>query len=126
MTVKINIITAPDKVYTDGINLLLVCPSNQLLKSIQDDILTDIQQDINVYIFQNNKESITWLIEVFQFCEFVILDIDSIDYPERDLIGYFMSKNKTHWLTNAHQSVYTNINKNQIYNLLDIKNQIGG
>lgn len=126
MTVKINIITPPDKVYTDGINLLLVCPGNRLLKSIQDEILTDIDQNINVYIFQNNKEYLTWLIDVFQLCDLTILDIDFIDYPERDLIGYFMAKTKTYWLTNADNTVYSIVNKNQIYDLTDIKHRIGG
>lgn len=126
MTVKINIITPPDKLYTDGLNMLLVCPGNRLLKSIQDDILSLIDQDVNVYIFQNNKDQLTWLIDVFQLCNIVILDIDFIDYPERDLLGYFLAKPKTYWLTNADNPAYSIINKNRIYDLADIKNQIGG
>jgi len=127
MEIKINLITPPDKVNTEGFDLLLIYPSNELLKELQDRFLATVDQDVNLYLYKQEAEEleIDWLFDVSKFADTVIIDIDSTPYPVRDLVSYFLASSKTYWLTNAHNPIYNNINKNRIINLETLAN-IGG
>jgi len=127
MEIKINLITPPDKVNTEGFDLLLIYPSNELLKELQDRFLTTVDQDVNLYLYKQEAEEleIDWLFDVSKFADTIIIDIDSTPYPVRDLVSYFLASSKTYWLTNAHNPIYNNINKNRIINLETLAN-IGG
>jgi len=121
---KINVITAPDYVYTEGVNMLLVYPSEHLLKTLQDNILSQVEVDVNVYV-NNNDDNIEWLLNVYKIADVCIIDVDNVAPLIRDTIGYFLANTKTYWLTNGENIVYNKINKNRIMNIEDITN-IGG
>lgn len=121
---KINVITAPDYVYTEGVNMLLVHPSDELLKTLQDNVLSQSEADVNIYI-QNDQDNIEWMLNTYKIADVCIIDVDNVVPAIRDAIGYFLANTKTYWLTNGENIVYNNINKNRIMNIEDITN-IGG
>lgn len=127
MEIKINLITPPDKVNTQGLNLLLVYPSHELLTEIQNRFLATVETDVNLYLYNciDEEMEIDWLLDVAKFCDTIVLDIDNMRYPERDLTAFFLANPRTYWLTNAVDSVYNKLNKNRILNLETIA-EIGG
>lgn len=128
MTNQIKIITAPDILYNDSIQILLVSPSKTLQKELQDKYLATTDHDINVYYFNEevyNKENTAWLLSVFKMSDITIIDVDNTPSYLRDLLSYMIGKNKTYWLTNAHDIVYSHISDNRVYTL-DFMSTIGG
>jgi len=127
MEIKINLITPPDKVNTQGFDLLLIYPSNELLKELQDRLLSKIDCDVNLYLYKQEQDDLEldWLFDVYKFADTVIIDLDFVPYPVRDLVSYFLANSKTYWLTNAENPVYNYINKNKIINIETLEN-IGG
>jgi len=55
----------------------------------------------------------------------IIIDIDNVDLPERNLLSFLIAKSKTYWLTNVQDIVYNYISKQRIYNFKTI-DKIGG
>lgn len=125
---KINLITPPDKIYNDAVSLLLVFPSKDIQKQVQDEILSTVETGLNVYIFdQKNytKDSVDWLLNIFTLSNIVLVDVDQCPPYVKDLLSYMIAKPKTYWLTNAIETVYTHISSNRIYNLSVLRN-LGG
>lgn len=125
---KFKIITPPDIVYEDCLNLLLINPTQTLLQNLQTEVLGNFPQDMNIYLYEKNcyiKEDIDWLLKVFYFCNIVIVDIDNTPNDNKLLLSYFIAKTKTYWLTNAVDCVYNHLSSNRIYNLSFLTN-LGG
>lgn len=128
MVNQIKIITAPDILFNDSIQILLVSPSKSLQKELQDKFLAKVDDDVNVYYYNDddyNKENIKWLLSVFKISDLTIIDLDNCSSHTRDLASYMIGKNKTYWLTNANETVYNSISENRVYTL-DFMSTIGG
>jgi hypothetical protein len=124
---KINIVTSPDVLFNDSLQLLLVYPSKPLQDELQDKFLAQSDDDVNVYVYDkpvHDKDEVTWLLSVFKQCDVAIIDIDNTSPWCRDLASYMIAKNKTYWLTNSQDSVYNSLSSNKIYNL-DFLSKIG-
>ena len=86
---------------------------------IQADILkhtANLKSPINVYLYENNKDEIEWLLDVSQNVDNIILDIDNTKV-EHWVIGYLLNFGKTFYLTNQVSMPYNIINSNRIYEL---------
>ena len=117
---KINIVTPPDLLFNDSLQLLLVYPSKSLQDELQDTFLAQSNNDVNVYVYDKpvyDKDEITWLLSVFKQCDVAIVDVDNASTWCRDLASYIIAKNKTYWLTNSQDSVYNSLSNNRVYNL---------
>ena len=117
---KINIVTPPDLLFNDSLQLLLVHPSEQLQNDLQDTFLAKTNADVNLYVYNKSvkvTEEVEWLLSIFKQCDVAILDIDNSTAWVRDLASYMIAKNKTYWLTNGHDSVYNSLSNNRVYNL---------
>ena len=124
---KINIVTPPDLLFNDSLQLLLVHPSEQLQNDLQDTFLAKTNADVNLYVYNKSvkvTEEVEWLLSIFKQCNVAILDIDNSTAWVRDLASYMIAKNKTYWLTNGHDSVYNSLSNNRVYNL-DFLSTIG-
>ena len=124
---KINIVTPPDLLFNDSLQLLLVHPSEQLQNDLQDTFLAKTNADVNLYVYNKSvkvTEEVEWLLSIFKQCDVAILDIDNSTAWVRDLASYMIAKNKTYWLTNSHDSVYNSLSNNRVYNL-DFLSTIG-
>jgi hypothetical protein len=119
----IKLITPPDRIYTTEYSFLLIYPSKIVKEQLQT-LLIDTSESINVYLYEPEKEhEIEWLLDVFYQVDTVILDIDNCDTRIRELASYFLSKDKTYWLTNGQDSFYNVISKNRVLDFL--KHKIG-
>jgi hypothetical protein len=117
---KINLITPPDKIYSDSMNMLLLYPKKDLLDQLQNEILPSMEIDMNIFLYESNEYSqnnIEWIMSVFSLSDIVIADVDNCVSFTRDLLSYMIAKPKTYWLTNAEGSVYNQLSSNRIYNL---------
>lgn len=125
---KINLITPPDKLYNDSTSILLMYPGGALQNSLQYEILPNITDSLNLYYYDKglyDKEEVDWLLTVFNMCDICIIDIDRCEPFIKDILGYFICKSKTYWLTNAEKSVYNHLSNNRIYDL-SILSHLGG
>lgn len=117
---KINIITPPDMLFNDSLQLLLLYPSKQIQDDIQNTFLSDVNFDVNVYFYDKpvyTKKELEWLLTVFKMCDTAIVDVDNTSPWARDILGYMIAKSKTFWLTNSQDSVYNSLSNNRVYDL---------
>ena len=66
---NINIITPPDLLYHDAIEVLLICPSDNVKNEVQQ-ALVDIDDDIDIYVYEPNEllsdKDLDWMINAFK------------------------------------------------------------
>ncbi len=126
---NINLITPPDKVFSDAVNILIMFPSKDLQQQIQNEVFPNAKENINVYLYdkpQYTNVDVDWLLSVFSLCQIVIVDVDQCPPHVRDLLSFMIAKPKTYWLTNAVDSVYNHISSNRIYNVSILSSALGG
>ena len=124
---KINIITPPDKIFSDCLNILLIHPSEQIKDELQT-ILKQFNTSCNINLYDSklyDPNEVDWLLTVFSSCNLCIIDIDNSAPYTRMLASYLIAKPKTYWLTNSQDVVYNHISNNRIYDL-DFIAQLGG
>lgn len=112
---KINLITPPDKLYNTNISYLLVKPSTKVKVQFQT-MLSDIKEDINVYVFDGAESDIDWLLGVAQIVDFVIIDVDNCDQLTKLFISLLLTQPNTHYITNDEITPYKLLSRNRIYN----------
>ena len=111
----INLITYPDKLFNDNKSIIFVNPSD-ILKNHFNELAKDLKSPINVYLYENNKDEVEWLLDVSQNVDNIIIDIDNTKI-EQWVIGYLLNFGKTFYLTNQVSMPYNVINSNRIYEL---------
>jgi len=127
--VNINLITPPDKVFSDAVNVLVIFPSKDLQQQIQNEVFPNAKESINVYLYdkpQYTNTDVDWLLSIFNLCQIVIVDVDQCPPHIKDLLSFMIAKPKTYWLTNAVDSVYNHISSNRIYNISILSSALGG
>jgi hypothetical protein len=115
----VNLITSPDKLLNKNLSFLLVNPSveikeqfNELLKEIPD-------TPINLYLWDNQSPNISWLLDIAQSVNYIIVDIDNTKELQW-VIGYLLSFDKTFYLTNQVEMQYNIVNINRVYDIRQI------
>jgi hypothetical protein len=115
----VNLITSPDKLLNKNLSFLLVNPSveikeqfNELLKEIPD-------TPINMYLWDNQSPNISWLLDIAQSVDYIIVDIDNTKELQW-VIGYLLSFDKTFYLTNQVEMQYNIVNINRVYDIRQI------
>ena len=124
---NINIITPPDKLFNDAVQVLLVYPTTDLKNAIQDK-LVDIEDDINIYVYDKENystEDIDWLLTIFKMSDIAIIDVDNVQSHARDLLSYMIAKPKTFWLTKGENRVYNKLSNNR-FNDFKFLSKLGG
>ena len=113
---KINLITAPDTLFTNDSSILLVNPNNTIKESLNE-VLKNITGDLNLYLFEEDVHNdVEWLTNVARSVDYIILNIDECKETNW-MIGYFLGMNKTFYLTNNDQYQYNIVNANKIYDI---------
>ena len=124
---NINIITPPDKLFNDAVQVLLVYPTTDLKNAIQDK-LVDIEDDINIYVYDKENystEDIDWLLTIFKMSDIAIIEVDNVQSHARDLLSYMIAKPKTFWLTKGENRVYNKLSNNKIKDF-EFLSKLGG
>lgn len=113
---KINLITPPDKLFNQNINYLLIKPSTEIKIQFQQ-ILSQLVDDINVFIFDEKESDMDWMLSVAHQCDAVIIDIDNCDPITKNFVSYLLSMPYCHYITTDEVTPWNLISKNRIYNL---------
>lgn len=123
---KINLITPPDKLHNQHLTFFLMYPSNDIKSQFQN-LIENFDGVINVYLYDNNDgdPALDWVLDIIQYSDFVILDIDNFPPIHADLISYALGNSNVFWLTKGENYVYNTISKNRIYNLDWLNEKIG-
>lgn len=114
---ELNLITPPSKLFNETYSFLMIAPSDALKENINS-VLKETENNLNLYLWEEN-DSIEWLIEVANSVNSIILDIDN--FSHKWLIGYFLTKEATYYLTNDQSSLYNVINAKRIYDAQQFK-----
>ena len=117
-----------DKLFNDAVQVLLIFPSKELQESVQKHLFVDIEQDINVYIYEQEVSSdidLDWLLTVFKMSELTIIDVDNVQPYLRDMLSYMIAKPKTFWLTKGENRVYNKLSNNR-FNDFKFLSKLGG
>jgi len=113
---KINLITPPDKLYNSNPAYLLVKPSTNVKVQFQA-LLSQLGDDINVYVFDDDEVDIDWLLAVSQTADYVIVDIDNCDSTTRLFVALILTQPNAHYMTSDEVTPWQLISRNRIYNL---------
>jgi len=121
----IKLVTPPDRLYTQEYSFLLIYPSSIIKEQFQN-LIAQSNLNFHVYLYDlDTDQEYEWLLDTFNHVDTVILDIDNCKPTVRSLSSYFISRDKTYWLTNGESPVYNIISKNRIYNLDFLVDKIG-
>lgn len=113
---KITLITPPDKLFNLNLSYLLVKPSVTVKEKFQT-ILSNIIDDINVFVYDMDDNDISWLLSVSQTVDCVIIDVDNCDYITKQFISFIIAHPNAYYITNEDFIPYNLISKNRIYDL---------
>jgi hypothetical protein len=113
---KITLITPPDKLFNMNLSYLLVKPSIAVKEKFQT-ILSKVIDDINVFVYDQDDNDISWLLSVSQMVDVVIVDIDNCDYITKHFISFILAHPNAYYITNEDFIPYNLISKNRIYDL---------
>jgi len=123
---NITLITPPDKIFNQNINIFLIYPSQKLKNDLQD-FLASSTESINVYIYENKDEhDIDWLLSVHKMTEIVIIELEDLPSEIRQIESYLISQSNTYWLTKGENMWYNKLSVNRIYDLDFLTTKIGG
>jgi hypothetical protein len=120
---KITLITPPDKIFNMNLAYLLVKPSNLVKEQFQV-ILSQIIDDLNIFIYDQNDSDIEWLLSIAEMADCVIIDVDHCDEITSKFIAFMLAKPNVYYITNNETVPYNLISKNKIYDLNQIVEQI--
>ena len=113
---KINLITPPDRLFNLNISYLLIKPSEKV-KTQFHQILSNLEENINVYVFDDDDTDIEWMLSVSQQAHVIIVDIDNCDPVTREFVSCLLISPNTFYLTNDEITPWGLISRNRIYNL---------
>jgi hypothetical protein len=115
----INVITPPDVLHNQALNILVVQPSEKIRLQIQS-IIESFNKPINIYLYDpavQEQRDVAWLLNVAKMADYTILDLDNTTVVERNFASYLISLPNTFYLTNDETTPYNLLSVNKIYNL---------
>ena len=86
---KITLITPPDKLFNMNLSYLLIKPSTQVKEQFQI-ILSQILDDVNVFVYDEDDHDIGWLLSIAQQVEVIIIDVDNCDLITSHFITFLL------------------------------------
>ena len=113
---KINLITPPDTLFNSNIGYLLVKPSNKLKLQFQT-ILSVIDEEINVYVYDTEEVDIAWLLNAANNTDIIIIDVDNCDLITRNFLSVLLANANAHYITQDEITPWGLLSRNRIYNL---------
>lgn len=113
---KINLITPPDRLFNLNVSYLLIKPSTKVKMQFQQ-ILSQLAEDLNVYIFDSDETNVEWMLSVSQQADVIIIDIDNCDMLTKNFISFLLAQPNAFYLTSDDLTPWNLISRNRIYNL---------
>lgn len=113
---KINLITPPDTLFNNNPGYLLIKPSTKLKVQFQT-ILSSIDIDVNVYVYDTDEADIAWMLNAANNADFIIIDIDNCDSVTKNFVSLLLTNSSTYYMTSDEITPWNLISRNRIYNL---------
>lgn len=113
---KINLITPPDKLFNLNPGYLLIKPSTKVKMQFQQ-LLSQSDDDLNVYVYDQDESNIEWMLSVSQQADFIIIDIDNCDAITKQFVSFLLAQPNSYYLTTDELTPWHLISRNRIYNL---------
>jgi len=113
---KINLITPPDNLFNNNPSYLLIKPSTKVKMQFQT-LLSAIDEDINVYIYDTDEADIAWMLNAANQVDFIIIDIDNCDAITKTFVSLLLTNSRTFYFTSDEITPYNLISRNRIFNL---------
>ena len=88
-------------------------------------LLSQSDDDLNVYIYDQDEADIEWMLSVSQQADFIIIDIDNCDLITKQFVSFLLAQPNSYYLTNDELTPWHLISRNRIYNLDWIIDAIG-
>jgi hypothetical protein len=120
---KITVITPPDKLFNLTLSYLLVKPSLTTKQQFQA-ILSKSIDDLNVFIYDQEESDIGWLLSVAMQVDAIIVDVDNCDATTKQFVTFLLAQPNCHYMTTDETTPYNLINKNRIWDLNQIVEQL--
>lgn len=120
---RINLITPPDTLFNSNITYLLVKPSTKLKVQFQT-ILSAIDEEINVFVYDTEEVDIAWMLNAANNSDIIIIDIDNCDPITKNFISVILSNTNAFYMTDDEITPWGLLSRNRIYNLDWIVEQI--
>ena len=116
---KVNIISPPDNLFNQSPGYLLVRPTKVMMLEFQQ-ILSDGQDDVNIFVFDETENDISWLLSVSHQVGFIIINIDNCDDKVRPFISLMLMHPNSCYISSNDDTPWELINRNRIYDVNDI------
>jgi hypothetical protein len=113
---KINLITPPDNLFNYNPSYLLVKPSSKIKMQFQQ-FLAKCEDEVNVFIYDEEDFDIAWLLSVSRNTDIIIIDIDNSDELTKHFIGTLLIHPRSFYLTNDDKSPWGLLSRNRIFNV---------
>lgn len=112
---KINVIVPPDNIFNQNANYLLVRP-NKVIKLELQQLLADTDEDVNVFVYDENDSDLSWLMSVSQQAGVILIDIDNCDADMYPFIGLLLMHPNSCYIAND-PAPWNLISRKRIFNL---------
>lgn len=117
---KINIITAPDKLLNKSKSFFLIHPREEITLQLQNFLQNYQEKQCNVYMYMpenEDEEDIKWVLDICHIADYIVIDIDNCSTSIRNFLSYMISLPNVFYLTNDEVTPYNYISVNRIFNL---------
>jgi hypothetical protein len=118
---SIKIITPPDLIFDQTESMLLVCPSAELKKSLEEYLSTH-EDAVNIYLFSNETD-IKWLLITARMTDVIIIDIDNCGQNVSHFLGYLLTLPNTYYKCEHMQVQWDLLNQNRFFDFPNIKKE---
>lgn len=116
---KIKVITQPDHILDREKSLLVICPKDDLKKSLEQ-YISDLDHPLNLYIYSNEDNNLRWLLTTVNLVDTIILDVDNCTGNASHFISYIMSYSNTYYRCEHMLAPWELINLNRFYDFPNI------
>lgn len=113
---RITVITPPDKYFNMNLGYLLIHPSEELQRQFQA-ILSSVEEDVNVFIYDEDVANIDWLLSVAHQTDMILIDVDNCSEMTTKFVSFLLTHPGAFYITNNEDTPYNLISKNRIFNL---------
>lgn len=113
---KINVINPPDNVFNFNPGFLLVNPSVSA-KATFHQIVSQLDYEVNVFIYEQEDNDIAWLLGVSQNCDMIIIDIDHCSDLTKLFVSLLLINPRSVYLTQDDKSPWSYVNRNRIFDM---------
>jgi len=117
---KINIITYPDVLHNNALNIVLIYPQKHILDNLQSQFLKDYDNDVNLYLFdrlEQQTDEINWVLTATKAADYTIIDTDNTVDFFRPMLSFIIARQNTYWFSKADDSIYKHLSSKQVYDL---------